>query len=392
MRYDIRNTSLRTRIQLAMVICVALVVTTFAISSSFIFRRYEVEDCINDARGLCGLVSAEINPDLVDDYLAHGHAVPSYDAVQRKLYRLRAAYPDVEYLYVYQIRSDGCHVVFDLDTDALPASEPGEVVEFDQSFEPYINNLLAGEEVEPMISNDTYGHLLTVYTPLYDESGNCVCYVAADFPMGKIDAYVKQVLLSVVAVSVVFLLLFAVVGYVVANRRIVQPLERVEDQAYHDGLTGVKNKAAYTERAQLLARAIEDGKAVFALLMIDINFLKQINDTYGHDRGDEYLKRCSDLICSVFGEDHVYRYGGDEFVVVLEKGELVNANNMLYSFRKAVWLQAADESLAEWERVSAAAGMAVYDPETDTTVQDVLSRADKEMYEKKRVMKAERVG
>ena len=391
MRHHTRRSSLRTRIQLAMVLCVAMVIVTFAIISSYLFRQYEVEDCVNDARGLCGLVSAEINPDLVDDYLKHGHAVPSYDAVLNKLYRFRAAYPDVEYLYVYQIRPDGCHVVFDLDTDAMPSSEPGELVEFDQSFESYIDRLLAGKEVDPVISNDTYGYLLTVYTPLYDESGTCVCYVAADFPMGKINAYVNRVLLSVITVSAVFLVLLAVAGYMVTNRRIVRPLARMEDQAYRDALTGVQNKAAYEERAQLLARAIEDGKAVFAIMMVDINFLKRVNDTYGHEKGDAYLIKSSNLMCSVFGEDRVYRYGGDEFVIVLEKGELVNASDMLYDFRKAIRLQAADPSLAEWERVSAAAGMAVYDPEVDETVQDVLKRADQEMYEKKRAMKAERV-
>ncbi|MBO7674601.1 MAG: diguanylate cyclase [Atopobiaceae bacterium] len=390
MRHRTHPTSIRTRIYLAMIVCVAVVVSTFAISSSYLFRRYEVEDCVEYAYGLCGLVSDEIDPELVNDYLARGYEAPGYGAIRDRLYELRAAYPDVEYLYVYQIQQDGCHVVFDLDTDAVPANEPGEVVEFDPSFLPHLDALLAGENVEPVISNDKYGYLLTVYAPLYDKSGACVCYVAVDFLMGEINEYVEQVMLSVVTVSAVFLLLLAVVGFALARQRIVRPLARMEDQAYRDGLTGVQNKAAYEERAHALSSAIEEGKAVFAILMIDINFLKRVNDTYGHEKGDAYLRKSCDLMCSVFGKDRVYRYGGDEFVVVLENGELVEATSLLYDFREAVGLQLADESLAEWERVSAAAGMAVYDPKTDATVQDVLERADQDMYEHKRAMRAER--
>ena len=95
-------------------------------------------------------------------------------------------------------------------------------------------------------------------------------------------------------------------------------------------------------------------------------------------------------MCDVFGTERVYRFGGDEFLVVLEGNELVHASDMLYDFKKAVRTQAENSSLNEWERVSAAAGMAVYDPKDDDCVQDVLKRADNEMYQNKKAMKAQR--
>lgn len=378
------------RVFASMLLCAIVVFVTVAISSSWQFKDYEVADCVEYAQGINGLVADEIDPDLVDEYLAKGHEVPGYDDVRARLYRLRDAYPDVEYLYVYQIRPDGCHVVFDLDTDEVPASEPGDVVDFDTSFEGYLDELLAGKEVEPVISNDTFGYLLTVYTPLYDSDGVCKCYVAVDFLMGEIDEYVNRVLLSVAAVSAVFIVGFLIVGYFVTERRIVRPMERVEDQAYRDALTGVQNKAAFEERSRLLDKAIEDGRAVFAILMLDVNFLKRINDVHGHERGDEYLCTCCNLMCEVFGSERVYRYGGDEFVVVMEGNELVQTSDLAYDFRKAVRLQALDSSLEEWERISVALGMAIYDAEADASVSDVLKRADADMYEAKKAMKAER--
>lgn len=74
-------------------------------------------------------------------------------------------------------------MVFDLETEDLPADQPGEVVEFDESFRDYIPDLLAGREVKPVISRDTYGFLLTIYTPLYDSQGVCQCYAAVDYSM-----------------------------------------------------------------------------------------------------------------------------------------------------------------------------------------------------------------
>ena len=390
MRHKARSISIGQRVFVALLLCIVVVLATVAVSSSNLFRQYEVKDRVEYAQGINGLVAEEIDPSKVDEYLQKGHDAPGYDEVLARLYRLRDAFPNVEFLYVYKIEPDGCHVVFDLDTNDVPAGKPGDVVEFDPSFKAYIGDLLAGKEVEPVISDDKFGHLLTVYQPIYDQNGACACYVAVDFLMGEIDAYVQQVLLSVAAASAIFIVGFMVVGYFVTERRIVRPMDRVEDQAYHDGLTGVKNKTAYEERAKQLDGSIANGSAVFAILMLDVNFLKRVNDQYGHERGDDYLLASCGLMCEVFGEEHVYRYGGDEFVVVLEGSELVDAHDMLYDFRKAVRLQAVDKGLNPWERVSAAAGMAVYDSAVDGSSQDVLKRADEKMYKNKKAMKAVR--
>lgn len=375
---------------MALVLCMIVVLATVAISSSRLLRKYEVEDLLEYAHGINTLVADEIDPSKVDEYLREGHDAPGYDEILARLYRLRDAYPDVEFLYVYKIEPDGCHVVFDLDTENLPASKPGDVVDFDPSFKAYIDDLLAGKEVRPVVSDDKFGHLLTVYEPIYDNDGVCQCYVAVDFLVGEIDAYVRQVLLHVAAASAIFIAAFTVVGFVITKRRIVRPMERVEHQAYRDALTGVKNKAAYEERATRLDDGIAKDNAVFALFMLDVNFLKRVNDEHGHERGDEYLRASCALMCKVFGEERVYRYGGDEFVVVLEGKELVDAHDMLYDFRKAVRLQMTNDDLEPWERISVASGMAVYDADADESTSDVLKRADQEMYEYKKAMKAVR--
>ena len=89
-------------------------------------------------------------------------------------------------MYGYRSLPDGCHVVFDLDTAELSGEEPGAIVDFDPSFYDYLPALLAGEPIEPVISDDFYGWLLTSYAPVYNDAGECVCYAAADTSMDKL--------------------------------------------------------------------------------------------------------------------------------------------------------------------------------------------------------------
>ena len=88
--------------------------------------------------------------------------------------------------------------------------------------------------------------------------------------------------------------------------------------AYQDALTLVKNKAAYEKKAEEIDERIGNGIAVFAIVMADLNGLKKMNDRYGHDKGDQYIKGTCEMISDVFSHSPVYRVGGDEFVIILE--------------------------------------------------------------------------
>ncbi len=152
----------------------------------FLYRENSVNSFIGIANGVTKAASTAINPEKVEDYIARGYEVDDYAFVRKVLYSIRESFPQTKYLYVYQIREDGCHVVFDLDTEGEPGGSPGDVVEFDPSFEPYLSTLLAGGEIEPIISDDKYGWLLTVYRPIRNSSNKTVAYIAADISMENI--------------------------------------------------------------------------------------------------------------------------------------------------------------------------------------------------------------
>ena len=162
-------------------------------------------------------------------------------------------------------------------------------------------------------------------------------------------------------------------------------ISELNSRAYDDALTGVKNRTAFTLAENELNRELLEGrKSAFAILSFDCNDLKQINDSYGHDRGDLYLRRACGLICLVFSGSEVFRLGGDEFGVILRGRNYERRDTLLAEFDRVL---AADrgKASAPWEKVSIARGMAVYWPGRDRSVEEVLSRADKEMYmDKKR--------
>lgn len=153
--------------------------------------------------------------------------------------------------------------------------------------------------------------------------------------------------------------------------------------AYQDALTHVKNKAWYDKTQERVNNDIAAGRARFGILMADLNCLKKINDTYGHEHGNDYIFGACHQICVIFDHSPVFRIGGDEFVVLLENRDYENRDRLLEEIKMAFEYSQSDMTKEPWERYSAAIGFALYDEKTDTCMNDVFKRADNLMYENK---------
>ena len=163
-------------------------------------------------------------------------------------------------------------------------------------------------------------------------------------------------------------------------------LKRTIKIANTDTLTQVKNIAAYTDKIAQLSNEIASGDLPeFAIVISDINNLKQENDTYGHDVGDIYIKNCCKILCTVFDHSPVFRIGGDEFAVVLQGRDYRNKDGLMIQMETMV-KHSQNIKTSESGKASFAAGIAVYSPETDSSVSDVIKRADASMYRNKKAM------
>ena len=168
-------------------------------------------------------------------------------------------------------------------------------------------------------------------------------------------------------------------------------VEDLNQLAYADSLTSVHNRSAFDIAMKELDRQIETGEQPeFAIAMFDCDNLKEINDEFGHDKGNVYLRNSCNLICLVFAHSEIYRIGGDEFVAILKSEDYYDREALLAAFRKKS-VEIAAFAKEGWESISVSVGIATYDPHIDHNANDVLTHADHLMYTDKRAKKKKNV-
>ena len=421
------KSSRRVKVLLILMLSSLFIAASIASISYRIFEQACVGVQIKIGDGLAAIAADQID-------------IANLDASKENLRSIKHSNVDVRSLRVEKFSAQGGRVIFDADINSPP----------DENILPYLDDLLAGKPIEPIIS----GNRLTIYKPVYDAAGNAQCYVVIEMSLGLISDYGRAFTAKVLALfSGCFIFVFVIglrfvennivlpvntMSYCAGNfvydtdkgcknnleqiqqldihtgdeienlyhalikttqnamdyfeglRRAKRQVAEMDELAHKDSLTGIKNKAAYDETTSRLDKKISAGGAEFCIVMVDVNYLKRVNDTYGHERGNTYLINAGKLICSVFGEEHVYRIGGDEFVVVIEGEKVSLCKYFVEQFKAEMARKNANKLLEPWEKVSAAVGMSFFEPSKDKTADDVFKRADKEMYVNKLAMKAAR--
>ena len=156
--------------------------------------------------------------------------------------------------------------------------------------------------------------------------------------------------------------------------------------ARRDELTGIRNKNAFEESSKEIDKRIRSAEKdlSFGIVVCDINDLKKINDTRGHNYGDEMIQRASCLISGIFVSSEVFRIGGDEFVVLLRDEDFLIREELLENLRRESFSNGRSRS-----GPVVASGLAVYDPQKDAKFADVFKRADLRMYANKKSLKGD---
>ena len=149
-----------------------------------------------------------------------------------------------------------------------------------------------------------------------------------------------------------------------------------------DHLTGLENRRGFLAQMEDLQASAQRNRRLLAVLLIDIDRFKSINDTYGHAAGDEILREVSILIAQELrGQDRACRYGGEEFAVLLPDTSLGGAYSTAERIREII-----EEREFAWDdtviRTTTSVGVAQID-ERDARYEDGLCRADEALYEAK---------
>ena len=166
------------------------------------------------------------------------------------------------------------------------------------------------------------------------------------------------------------------------RRQVDERQHALEHQALHDALTGLPNRILLHDRIEHLIHLSKQHHEQFALLVMDLDGFKEINDTLGHHIGDQLLKQVAERICRIVQDrGTVSRLGGDEFAILLEEAEATLARRvgeqLLNTFDSPFRIET--HSLY----ISSSLGVAIY-PNHATDAQCLIRRADVAMYVAKR--------
>ena len=183
--------------------------------------------------------------------------------------------------------------------------------------------------------------------------------------------------------AVKFIILLQLVFGIIMNYFQIEKLKeknnRIQYLSYHDGLTGVHNRRYFQEQINKMERLQKDNLSV---IVADINNLKYINDSFGHSKGDEYIKKAAKILSSELRKnDIIARIGGDEFAILLPESSSQDCRKIIRRFKKKIAKQ-------NHQYFSIAFGFAS-DRSNFDDLELMISKADKKMYNSKKKMKTE---
>lgn len=217
-------------VRLASIAMIVLSVLTTTTGGIYFYRSQKeqyIQNCMSAAR----VAESVIDGDKIDEYLEKGPSVKGYAEIKELLTKIRDNCTNIEYLYVYQIHPDGCHVVFDLDTPTVKADECGAVIDFDEDFRPYFEDLFVGKEIPPVISNGEYGWLVTAYSPVKDSAGQTKAYVGADNSAVELIKSILTYLIQLIAVQFAIYVIVICCTIRYAQRKISDPITALVQQS-----------------------------------------------------------------------------------------------------------------------------------------------------------------
>jgi len=163
-----------------------------------------------------------------------------------------------------------------------------------------------------------------------------------------------------------------------ANKDLEVLYREKEIEASTDHLTGLNNRAALMTQLEYLHARYKRQKEVFSFVIIDVDRFKEVNDSYGHQKGDEILILVSNLILDCIREvDTAARYGGEEFVIILPQTNAVSATHIAERIRVSM------EENIKIENRSVTASFGVCEIEEGLSIDDLIKKADQALYRAK---------
>lgn len=221
--------------------------------------------------------------------------------------------------------------LLDVTLNDEPASSPDELERYSYFIDA--DTAILGSESTYIYNSSEWGDHICGYAPLYSTSGKYIGAVGVELQTGDYNSYRTRGMLSMgillfvstFTLTVLFLFLYS-------------KYKKLQyDKIYTDPLTQISNRSYYNDQFIKHLSSHQTAGYYFALMIADIDWFKKVNDTFGHETGDEVLIEISGILSELFGKQHVVRFGGEEFVIGIwtkDEQELHNQIDRLFQILK----------------------------------------------------------
>ena len=228
------GTSLRVKVMFLLISLVVLLTLLLGIVSA----RINYESAKSDGRQIVADITKYAATFLTADdfqkFLDDGSKISEYGNIKYMQYNtqlisMKRIFFELEYLYVYQIREDGCYLIFDTDEEVQKTGFVGEKIDFDDSFLHLVPDLLQGERIDVQEAESRYGTFITGYEPLTDSNGNpTTYYVGADIALESFDRYIRNYIIRLSLAFSGFFALILAYGLWMSAYNLVYPIGCLE--------------------------------------------------------------------------------------------------------------------------------------------------------------------
>jgi diguanylate cyclase (GGDEF)-like protein len=169
------------------------------------------------------------------------------------------------------------------------------------------------------------------------------------------------------------------------NEELAKANKILNNLSMQDGLTNIPNRRSFEKHSRLEWKRAKREQSPVGLLMIDIDWFKKYNDRYGHQKGDDCLKKVAKALHEGIHRagDMVARYGGEEFVAILPKNDLSGSAEFGEKLNRAIANLRIDHEELPWKKVSISIGAASCIPDERTSIDDLINMADEALYDAK---------
>jgi diguanylate cyclase (GGDEF)-like protein len=170
------------------------------------------------------------------------------------------------------------------------------------------------------------------------------------------------------------------------EKQLREKTQELESQSFTDGLTGIANRRCFDSYLEDEFRRAKRAVTPLSLIMVDVDYFKNYNDNYGHQRGDQTLIQVAEALSSVINRsgDLLARYGGEEFAAILSNTNEDGARRMAEEMRSIVEAQALEHGYSKTaDCITISLGVATVIPTLDSNASGLIDAADRALYQAK---------